>query len=449
MAGGVWAAQNKLRPGAYINFEAAKVEEALTGSRGIATFAMELDWGNENELIEVTMNDLMTGNSLSKIGVMGGDTGALLPQLALQNAQLLKIYRLNKKGKKATITINDNLTVTAKCPGVFGNKISILITKSTDNKYNVQTYANGYLADVQKVTKATELVANDFVTFEYMQGTVETANTENLSEVTTTLLTGGENGSSVTDYTEYFKILQASIWNTMAVPTSDKKINSVIVDFIIKMRDNEGKYVQAVVANSTDADYEGIINNVNGVVLNDGTNISATDFTVWVAGATAGAEMIESNTGKIVENATSIIDMLDNEQIIDGLQKGKFILSLTQDGEIKVEKDINSLHTFEDKNYTFSKNRVIRELDEIGSSIQRIWEKSYLGKVTNDDNGRTMFKSSIIDYLTELSNKGAIDKFSANDVIVEKGIDIDSVIATIAIKPLDSMEILYITVTVS
>ena len=114
------------------------------------------------------------------------------------------------------------------------------------------------------------------------------------------------------------------------------------------------------IANSTTADYEGIINNVNGVVLADGTSVSAVNFTAWVAGATAGAQITESLTGKVVSNAQSIVGLLSNNDIIDGINAGKFILSLNQNGDVKVEKDINSLHTYTaDKNYIFSKNVLI------------------------------------------------------------------------------------------
>ena len=271
--------------------------------------------------------------------------------------------------------------------------------------------------------------------------------------MTSTLLSGGTNGTDAetAGYTAYFELLRTTKFNTIAVPsTNDGVINSVIA-FVQEMRDEEGKYVQAVVPynseRTTDIDYEGIIHNVNGVVLNNRT-VSPVEFVAWVAGATAGADINESLTGKVVEDATEIVNLLTSAQIIEGLGKGYFILSLNQDGSIKVEKDINSLHTFNQKSYIFSKNRVIRELDEIGSQIESIWETTYLGKVTNNEAGRTLFKSSIISYLTELVNQGAIDTFDVDYVSVEAGTDIDSVIASIAVKPLDSMEFLYMTVNI-
>lgn len=441
MAGGIWSSQNKVRPGAYINFETDNLATTEIGSRGIATMAMELDWGAEGKLIELNVDDLYGGNSLAKVGFMSDAEKAKLPKLALQNAEILKIFRLNKSGVKATASLLEGaLTVTAKYSGVFGNKIAIVISAFDEQstQLNVQTYADGYLVDSQVATRIEDLKGNAFVDF---------SGEGDLAATTSTLLAGGTNGSAAT-YDDYFEVLMLSKWNTMAVPTSEGTIKDNVIAFIRKMRENEGKYVQAVIANHGGADYEGIINNINGVVVDDVT-ISPEEFTAWVAGATAGAEISESLTGRVVTNATSIIDLKTNDEIVEGLKNGHFLLSLNQDGSVKVEKDINSLHTFGEKSYIFSKNRVIRELDEIGSGIESIWETTYLGKVSNNDNGRTLFKSSIIDFLTELRNRGAIDEFDIDNIAVDAGEDIDAVVATLAVKPLDSMEFLYMTVNIN
>ena len=441
MAGGTFTAMNKIRPGAYINFETTSNGQSTIGTRGIATMIFPLNWGPESSLIEVTGTDMVNGNSLAKIGLLAEDSDALLINLALQNCSAVKLYNPNASGTRATATLGeDGVTVTAKYPGTFGNKIAMLI-KEVDSKFRVETYADGYLVDKQKVSTRAELVDNDFVTF---------GNTGTLAEINSTLLTGGATGTvsvSTTVLTAYFTKLRDTKWNTMAYQYSDN--TDKVLEFIQSMREDEGKYVQAVVANASSMDYEGIINIANGVVLEDNTSVSALQFTSWVAGATAGADITESLTGKIVDGAISIVGGLTNDQIIAALGQGKLVLSLNQNGTVKIEKDINSLHTFTtEKNYIFSKNRVIRELDRIGTNIEEIWETTYLGKVSNNDAGRMLFKSSIIAYLTDLQNKDAIQDFDSASVQVLPGNDIDSVIASIAIKPVDSMEYLYMTVNV-
>lgn len=386
---------------------------------------------------------MLSGDSLAKVGLVADDKNAKLLNLVLSNAYLCKVYKLNKGGTKAKATLGD-IEVEAKYTGTFGNKIAVVIKTIVEGTFEVKTYANGYEVDTQRVSKPDELISNNYVTFK-IKTDVENPTITTQVE---TLLTNGTNGdTNETAYKDYLDILRISQWQTLAV--TDKTNNEIVATFIKEMRENEGKYVQAVLANYENADYEGIINNINGVIINEET-ITPEEFTAYVTGMTAGAEIIESNTGKIIENATEIIGSLSNDQIVEGLGKGKFLLSLNQLGQVKVEKDINSLHTYnEDRNYVFSKNRVIRTLDEIGTSIKLIWENIYLGKVSNTDDGRTMFKSSIIDYLTSLQTLGAIRDFDSSTVEVFAGEDIDSVIANISIKPVDSMEFLYMTVNVT
>ena len=448
MPGGIWTSQNKVRPGAYINFEGEPSTRINIGERGVAALTMPLSWGETGNIITLNAEELATGDSLKKIGLVYGDADALLLRLALSNCKQVKLFNSKATGTQASATIettgtSTSLTVTAKYGGTFGNKIAILI-KVTDGNAVVETYANGYFVDRQVVPadSITSLKANDFVTF---------SGTGTLKTTASTLLTGGANGNDVSNlYTTFFNKLKDIKWNTVAVTSTTGTDLTLAATFIQQMRENEGKYVQAVVANAGSADYEGIINVANGIVLEDGTNITAAQFTAWVAGATAGSYITDSLTGKVVEGAVSIVGNMTNDEIIAALQAGKFVLGINQNGTIRVEKDINSLHTFTPtKGYTFSKNRVIRELDEIGSSIKDIWETTYLGKVTNNEAGRMLFKSSIIDYLTSLQNTGAIDEFDTENVTVERGDDVDAVVAYMSIKPMDSMEFLYMTVTIS
>ncbi len=45
LGGGTFAAQNKVLPGAYINFVSAGRADSGQSERGIVTMPLELDWG--------------------------------------------------------------------------------------------------------------------------------------------------------------------------------------------------------------------------------------------------------------------------------------------------------------------------------------------------------------------------------------------------------------------
>lgn len=67
LGGGSFIAQNKELPGAYMNFVSAASASATLSDRGIATMPLELDWGKEGEVFEVTNEDFQK-NSMKVFG---------------------------------------------------------------------------------------------------------------------------------------------------------------------------------------------------------------------------------------------------------------------------------------------------------------------------------------------------------------------------------------------
>ena len=68
LGGGSFTTQNKELPGAYINFVSAASASAALSDRGIATMPLELDWGKEGEVFEVTSGEFQK-NSLKILGM--------------------------------------------------------------------------------------------------------------------------------------------------------------------------------------------------------------------------------------------------------------------------------------------------------------------------------------------------------------------------------------------
>ena len=441
MAGGIWLTQNKIRPGAYINFKGVAKPLAGLGIRGIVTMPVPLSWGAT--ITEVLSTDLIDGKSLPKIGYTAFDEESQTIREALKNAYKAIIYRLDTGGTKAVATLTP-MTATAKYAGVVGNEISVSVVVN-GSAFDVITIFRGIEKDRQTVTEIADLVSNDWVDF---SGTGDvTAN----AGVT---LTTGTNGT-ITEgtYATYLNAIKAYNWNVMAIPQDTTSNNASFITFIETQRNTFGKKVQAVLYNAT-ADNEGIISVAQGYMTVNET-VSPTTFVAYVAGLTAGANVNESNTYQVIPGATSIVypngvTPYGNEEIIEALQAGKFVLSTRQDGAVVVEQDINTLHTFTpDKGYAFSKNRVIRVLDEISNSVALIFERSYIGKVNNNDDGRNIFKADIINYLNTLQNISAIQNFdAATDIQIYAGEAIDAVVVDLAIQPVDSMEKLYMTVMV-
>ncbi|MBP1737536.1 MAG: Phage tail sheath protein [Oscillospiraceae bacterium] len=435
MAGGTWKKQNKVRPGVYINV-VAEQDTTTTGDRGVLTMPLPLSWGAGEKLIEIGVDD----DTFAALGYDMDDI--LLLREAFKHAETVLLYRVDSGGAQASASVGE-LTITAVYPGTRGNDITVVISVNTDDEaqYDVATYVDGTEYETQTVTTLDELAANAFVTFSGTGTPLVTAGA---------VLTGGTDGTATaSNYTAYLELAATTTFNVMAIPVIDDTIKALAAAFAEKMREDEGKKIQVVLANYPNADYEGVISVKNGVVLSDGTELTAAQVTAWVGGAAAEAEAWESLTYMEYEDAVSLGTAYSNSQIETALKAGEFLFSESY-GRILVEKDINTLVTYgDDKSYTLSKNRVIRALDSYCNDLQKGCALYYIGKIGNDADGRSTLKAYAVKLATAYQDAGAIQNFDAeNDIVISAGTDIDAVVMTVALQPVDSIEKIYTTITV-
>ncbi|KOC49988.1 phage tail sheath family protein [Clostridium botulinum] len=436
MAGGTWTSQNKVRPGAYINCKSKSKQSATLGDRGIVTVPMSLPWGPEKTVIEIASSD----NLFDVLGINIADDAAKLIREAFKRAKTLLLYRLNT-GIKATATI-EGLTITAKYSGNKGNNITIVIQNNIDDtsKFEVLTMFEGTQMDKQLVTTIAELKANNYVEF---KGTGELKATAGIP------LKGGSDGTvEKKDYPQYLADIELHDFNTMGITTKEQSIKAIVTTFIKRLREDEGKKVQAVLTDYAIADYEGIISVKNGVILSDNTHITADEAVVFIAGATAGSNINQSNTYSTYDDAIDVDIKYTNKEIIQALKNGEIVFTIN-DCKVVIEEDINTFTSFSDmKDKSFSKNRVIRVLDGINNDSKLIWSKKYLGKADNDDNRRDLYRKDLIKHLETLQGLNAVTNVVPEDVEVLPGEDKDAVVATIGAEPIDSMEKLYMNIDV-
>src|SRR5690606_2932568 len=231
---------------------------------------------------------------------------------------------------------------------------------------------------------------------------------------------------------------------------TDAGIKALYSAFVRRLREDEGKKIQVILENYPTADYEGVISVKNGVILADGTTLTAGQAAGWVAGASAGANVNESLTYTAYDDAVDATPRYTNSQIIAALQAGEFVFT-PGNGVAQVEQDINTLTSFVpgEKGRQFAKNRVIRVLDSIGNDIRRIFEAFYIGQVNNNADGRNLLKNEINTYLDNLQNMNAIQNFNPQtDIVVQAGQEADSVYVEANIQPVDSIEKIYMLIRV-
>ena len=343
---GTWNSQNKILPGAYINFLTNKPLSITPGERGTVLLLQEMSVGSKGELYTVTAteSDYPAGVSSEDIFLAGE---------ALKGAQVVKVYNLGQA--------HENLT------------------------------------DALTLIKTVDF---DVVVYPY-------------------------------DGTGYES-------NKTALST-----------WIKAMVGEEGKGIQGVLANFS-GDSENIINVAQGVKLSDGSILTPGKVTAWVAGVTAGASVSRSNTGKKYAGAIDVVPRMTKTEMEAAVTAGKFIFKVDTVQNVTAVYDINSLITITaTKGKAFKKNRVVRTLTGINNDITEIFEANYVGTMNNDQNGRSLLRSNLIEYFNGLQAMSAIQNFTAEDVTVLAGEDMDSVVINCYIQPVDSIEKIYITVNLA
>lgn len=428
---------NKVLPGAYFRFEAVKKPEGAIGDRGITAMPLPLSWGPHGQVIELLSTDLSDGKSLTKVGFTAQDKErSRCARLCLGNCYKLLVWRINSGGEKAAATIG-NLTATAKYDGVVGNEIKVAVVEN-GGKMDVVTFYREEEQDRQTVGEISELIGNDWADF---------SGSGNLAASAGTVLSGGTDGT-VTEgnYTAYLEAMKTQSWQTMGIPSEDAKLPPIVTEYINNLRDASGRYVQAVVYNYNTADSVGVISSKQGFETED-EEVSPAEFVAWVAGASAGVQVSETNCYKAVKDAVKIIGDLPEDELAEELKKGWYLLGKRVDGTIVVVDDVNTFTSYSDTaDQDFSDNFVIRLFDEIAMTTRKQFELMKIGKAGNTAAGRDALKAQLIANFEALQNMrpdGAIQNFAAEDITVAAGERSGDVIVTGYIQPAGHMKKLY------
>lgn len=434
LGGGTFTAQNKILPGSYINFVSLNKANAGLSDRGIVTMPLILDWGESDKVIEVTNSDFQK-NALKLFGYdYSHDKMKGLRDLFL-NARILYAFRLNGDGAKAS-----NTFATAKYAGTRGNDIKTIIQKNVDDetKFDVKTVLDTIIVDEQTVSKASELVDNDYVSYKTNATLAVTAGTA---------MTGGTNSEvNGTAYQKYLDKIESFTFNIMGVVTTDNTIKNLIVAFTKRMRDEVGAKFQAVLHDIA-ADYEGVINVINDVKTDD--NFDKSSIIYFMTGIEANCAINKTCLNKIYTGEFEVNTDYTQSQLEDAIQAGKLVLH-NVNNEVRILEDVNSLvTTSETKGDIFKNNQTIRVADQIANDIAVLFNTKYLGNVPNNESGRISLWTDIVKHHTQLQDIGAIEDFTDENITVEAGNTKTSVVINDVITVINAMSQLYMTVKIA
>lgn len=428
LGGGIFTAQNKTLPGAYINFVSAARATATLSERGFVAMPLALDWGEEGSVFTVTHEDFI--RNCQKI--FGYDyTHEKMKGLRdlFKNAQTLFCYKLNT-GIKATNTYG-----TAKYGGIRGNDIKTVITANVDNEaaYDVATYLGTSLVDKQTVLSASELKDNDYVAF---------TKTATLALTASTPMSGGENGGDIAgqNWQDALAALERYNFNVLGCLSTTDTVKDLCIEYTKRMRDEVGVKFQCVVYNKATADHEAAVSVENKVV-----GEAEESAVYWVAGALAGCKVNKSCTNKVYDGYFDLDVNYTQTQLEEALKAGKFIFHQVGN-DVRVLEDINTLVTVtEEKGVDFKSNQTIRVIDQVGNDTAATFNTKYLGIIPNNRSGRISLWNDIVKYCKELQNLQAIEDFAPENIEVTQGEHKKAVVVSMVITPVNAMSQLYLT----
>lgn len=434
LGGGTFTVQNKVLNGAYINFVSKSLANAKLSDRGVATMPLELDWGVDNAIFEVTPADFQK-NSMKIFGYPFTHEKMKGLRDLFMNIKTLYAYKLTSGGTKAS-----NDFATAKFGGVRGNDLKVVIAVNVDepSKFDVKLFLDTTLVDEQiAVATAADLKANDFVDWKSDAVLVITAGTA---------LSGGTNKTvDGTAHQTYLDKAESYSYNAMGVVVTDDTTKNLYTAYAKRMRDQVGAKFSLVVYRKG-TDYEGVIN-VKNKVLNEGWDESALVY--WVTGAEAGCPVNKTLLNQKYDGEFTVDVDYKQSELEAAMQSGEFMFH-NVNGEVRVLADINSFVSGTDEKSVeiFGENQCVRVMDQIANDIAVLFNTKYLGKVPNDAAGRISLWNDIVKHHNQLQDIRAIQEFNPDDVTVNQGDAKNSVVVGDAVNVIVGMAKLYMTVTV-
>lgn len=447
MAGGNWTAQNKVRPGIYINFTSKGARTLTPGERGVLAGIHPLSWGPVGEIMTIDPSADVTPyigygitapqarflrEALKGTDVTGAPTKILLYRPAAADSAA------------ASASVSEGVAAAARYPGARGNDISIVVSENVDAEgvFLVDTLVDGVQVDQQCASTVADLHPNAWVQF---------SGSGPLAAAAGVTLAGGADGTPAPSaYPDFLTALEPYSFDILAYGGTDNTVRDAFAAFVKRISSQEGRYAQLVTTGADHADSRFVINCKSGVVLDGGEVLTPQDTVWWLAGAEAGAQYYQSLSCAAYPGAVDVAPRLTGSQIETAILGGDIVLS-EEFGQVRIETDINTLTTYtEEAGEVFHKNRSMRTCSSLANDIYREFSLHYKGKVNNTVEGRGLFKGAILDYMKKMYGKGALRQQPVGeDIEVLPGDAADSIVVNLALYLADAVEKIYMTVTVS
>ena len=439
----------KVRPGIYANFKSANAPVTIAEREGITVVPFfGHSWGPCKQYIEINKDNIATIAEQLGYAVSDSNENMILVREALKGCSRVKVYIVGSGGTKATAT-NNKLTVTAKYPGTRGNDVRFVISANVVSGWDLSIMLDEVVTyRYESLTKIADVLALDCPIVDFFAAAEDVDTALAATAVAGIKLTGGVNASITNnDFTKWLDSLDNTAFKAVCLP-----VNKTAEDFASKatafvskikyLRDGMGKTVRGAMPQYA-ANYIGI-DSVRNAPIVDGTSLTLAQASAFVAGLAAGSDDLTSNTNRVYPGATGFdeTNLLSHEEIEAAILAGEFVFSLSEDEEVVVEYDINSLTTpSEDQDESYKKNRTIRTFDAV---IDRIKADIRIATIDSTDEGFDMIDGLGASDLAYFQKRGSLKNVEEGDFLIDRAASKgDAAYVSIGLQAVDSIEKMY------
>ena len=460
--GGVFQrGEQKVRPGAYININQVKEEEAGY-SDGVVSVLFTSSWGPLGKAVEINRKE-----GYETVFGSDGTTDAIAEVFA-GGAQMAVCCRVGSGGTESQITLKkaeedtDAVRITAKYPGKLA--FSVTVRDKLNDEENRECIIYNGLKELERFTFAKaedeiSALAEKMKKSAYFLAEVVGDATGKLKNVTQEAFTTEGTAPNVTveDYSNALATAEMYYFDTICVATDDVDVHNLLKAYVDRLFD-AGQMVKAVVAEKSSESLETRMEHAESYndekmiyLLNSSLRFGdkvkeGYQTAARIAGMVSSCPSNVSLTHAVIPDATDIVERLTPTEMEEAEQRGCLVISMNPKRKVRIDSAINTLVTLpENMDVGWKKIRRVKTRQEL---IRRMTDLAdeLMGSIDNDVNGR----ATLVSKLQEIGNAMVTEsKLVACNVTesTEYVSDGDSAYLNVDVIDKDSTERIYLFMT--
>ena len=356
--------ETKVRPGIYQRHTNTGFNSLVGASDGICAIPVQATWGPIGKVIKNTRASELTKN----YGFGDYSATNTVPAAAAMfegGASTVYTYRLGTGGTKASLTLTEGLTATAKYEGTMAISLAVQAKLGDSTKKQLLVYVGNALMETWEFTAGTSGEGASLVkaAADSQYITVSgTAATVPALAVASGALDGGVNPTVTNDsYSAAFAAFEPYYYNTIALDKDDDTdmTLSLLLQSYLNNAYKLGKLGIAVVGQKTTVAFAtrlakaAAFNDAKIVYLGGGwmsgndnkDGVLAICYTAGVIAATPSNKCI---THTVINGATALCESISYSQYEAAIEAGMLLTSLSADGSVWFDSGVNTLITPEE-----------------------------------------------------------------------------------------------------